>query len=120
MQRFLRYGAVGSVATALHYAVLVACVEKLDWPAWLGSGLGALVGAQFAYLGNRHYTFAHRGAIAESWLKFQGTALLGALLGMAVVAMAVRLGLHYVLAQVIATGLALALTYAVNRSWSFR
>lgn len=120
MPRFFRYGAVGALATVVHYLVLVLCVEAFDWPAWLASGLGALIGAQVAYLGNRRYTFAHHGAIAESWLKFQGTALLGALLGMVVVAAGVRLGLHYVLAQVIATGLALVLTYAINRAWSFR
>ena len=120
MQRFLRYTAVGAFATAVHYLVLVLCVEVAGWPAYLGSGLGAVIGAQIAYFGNRHYTFAHRGAIGESWLKFQGTALLGALVGMAIVAAGVRMGLHYLIAQILATGTTLALTFAVNRAWSFR
>lgn len=120
MQRFFRYTAVGAFATAVHYAVLAACVEWLGLPAWLGSGAGAVVGAQVAYAGNRWLTFAHRGAIGASWPRFQFTALLGALLGMAVVALGVRLGAHYLLAQVIATGLGLLLTFAVNRAWTFR
>lgn len=119
MRRFIRYSAVGALATATHYLVLVLCVEVAAWPAWLGSGLGAVIGAQVAYLGNRRYTFAHRGAIGASWLRFQGTALLGALLGMAVVAAGVRIGVHYLLAQMLATGLSLALTFAINRGWSF-
>ena len=71
MTRFLRYAAVGALATAVHYLVLVLSVEVATWPAYLGSGLGAVIGAQVAYLGNRHYTFAHRGPVAASWPRFQ-------------------------------------------------
>jgi putative flippase GtrA len=119
MRRFIRYGTVGAIATATHYALLVLVVEAFGWPAWLGSGLGAVVGAQVAYAGNRRWTFAHRGRVAASWPRFQATALLGALTGMAIVAAGVRLGLHYLLAQVIATGAGLLLTFAVNRRWTF-
>jgi putative flippase GtrA len=119
MRRFIRYGTVGAVATASHNLLLVFVVEVLAWPAWLGSGLGALLGAQVAYVGNRRFTFAHRGRIARSWPRFQATALLGALAGMAIVAAGVHLGLHYLLAQVIATATTLLLTFLVNRRWTF-
>ena len=36
----LRYTLVGALATAVHYAVLVVCVETARWPAWLASGNG--------------------------------------------------------------------------------
>ena len=120
MQRFFRYAAVGAIATTVHYLLLVLCVELGGWPAFLASGFGAVVGAQVAYAGNRWFTFAHRGDMAASWLKFQGTALIGAAFGMAVVATAVHLGWHYVLAQMLATALALLLTFAINRRWTFR
>ena len=120
MRHFIRYTAVGAFATAVHYLVLVLCVEGFGWPAYLGSGTGAVVGAQVAYAGNRWFTFAHRGAITASWPRFQFTALVGALLGMVVVALGVRLGIHYLLAQVVATGLSLLLTFAINRVWTFR
>src|SRR5216117_1294919 len=51
-----------------------------------GGRMGAVVGAQVAFFGNRGFTFAHQGAVAPAWVKFQGTALAGALFGMAVVA----------------------------------
>ena len=120
MRHFLRYSTVGAFATATHYLVLVAAVELAGWPAYLGSGVGAVVGAQVAYAGNRWFTFGHRGAIRASWPRFQATALLGALLGMAIVALGVRLGVHYLLAQVVATLASLLLTFAINRSWTFR
>ena len=119
LARFFRYAAVGGVATATHYLVLVLCVEGGHWPAFLASGFGAVVGAQVAYVGNRWFTFAHQGDIAASWWRFQGTALVGALFGMVVVALAVRAGWHYVLAQMLATALALVLTYFINRRWTF-
>jgi putative flippase GtrA len=120
MQRFVRYTLVGAVATAVHYALLAALVECLHGPAWVGSGVGAVVGAQVAFFGNRGFTFAHRGDVAPAWVRFMGTAMAGALLGMAIVAGGVLVGLHYLLAQVIATGTSLLLTFAINRAWTFR
>ena len=120
MRHFVRYTAVGAFATAVHYVLLVLCVERGGWPAFAASGFGAVVGAQVAYIGNRWFTFAHRGDVRASWPRFQVTALLGALLGMAVVALGVRAGMHYLLAQMAATGLALLLTFGINRYWTFR
>jgi putative flippase GtrA len=120
MTRFIRYSAVGAFATAVHYLLLVLCVEFARWPAFAGSGFGAVVGAQVAYAGNRWLTFAHRGDVRASWPRFQATALLGALLGMVIVALGVRLGLHYLIAQAIATLTSLVLTFAINRAWTFR
>jgi putative flippase GtrA len=120
MNRLLRYTLVGAFATALHYALLVLCVEVFSWPAWLASGIGATLGAQAAYLGNRWFTFGYRGAYGGSWLRFQITALAGALQGMAIVAAGVALGVHYLVAQVVATLAGLLLTFAINRVWTFR
>lgn len=114
-----RYAAVGALATAAHYLLLVVWVEWAQGPAWLGSGLGAVLGAQLAFVGNRRFTFGHRGANGPAWRRFQGTAMLGAVLGMALVAAGVALGLHYLLAQAVATVVVMLLTYAVNRHWTF-
>ena len=117
---FVRYAAVGAFATGLHYLVLVLGVEHAGWPAWEGSGIGAVVGAQAAYAGNRWITFGHRGDMRASWPRFMATALLGALLGMAIVGIGVRLGAHYLIAQAVATVTSLVLTFAINRAWTFR
>ncbi|GMV45883.1 MAG: hypothetical protein AMXMBFR66_12810 [Pseudomonadota bacterium] len=119
LARFARYALVGVVATASHYGLLVAWVELGHGAAWAGSGAGALLGAQVAYALNRQYTFAHRGAVAVSWPRFQLVALLGALLGMAIVGGVVRLGGHYLVGQVLATGAVLLLGFAINRRWTF-
>jgi len=120
MTRLLRYTLVGAIATAVQYALLALCVEAGAWPAWLASGFGAVIGAQVAYLGNRKFTFAYRGEFGSSWLKFQITAALGALLGMLFVGIAVHSGWHYLAAQVAATLAILLLTFVINRVWAFR
>ena len=120
MRRFARYTLVGAFATAAHYVLLALVVELGHWPAWLGSGLGAVVGAQVAFFGNRGFTFGHAGELAPAWFKFMGTALVGAVFGMVVVGAGVQLGLHYLLAQMLATVLSLVLTFAINRAWTFR
>lgn len=120
MRALFTYTLVGAVATVTHYALLVFCVEVARWPAYAASGFGALIGAQVAYLGNRSLTFRHRGALGPSWLKFQATGGLGAALGMALVALGEWLGVHYLLAQLLATMLMLGLTFAINRRWTFR
>jgi len=120
MKLLLRYTLVGAIATTAHYALLIVCVEVGHWPAWAASGFGAVAGSQVAYFGNRRFTFAFRGSLGKSWIKFHATALAGALLGMLIVGGAVHLGLHYLIGQIVATLASLLLTFAINRTWSFR
>jgi putative flippase GtrA len=119
MSALLRYALVGAAATAAHWATLALAVEQAHLAAWLGSGLGAIVGAQVAFVGNRHFTFGHAGAVWPAWWRFMGTAAVGGLCGMLIVGAGVALGLHYLLAQALATGLVMLLTFAINRRWAF-
>ena len=114
-----RYGMVGGLATVAHWGLLALLVERSATPAWLASGCGAVLGAQVAFFGNRAYTFAHKGPVGPAWWRFMGTAVLGGAVGMGIVAAGVALGAHYLLAQGLATGVGLLLTYTVNRVWTF-
>ncbi len=116
---WLRYVAVGGVATVAHYLLLWTAVEHGHWPPPLAAGAGAALGAQLGFVGNRWFTFGHQGALLPAWWRFQLTALLGGLVSVVVVAGGTRLGLHYLLAQAGATLLALVLTYCINRRWAF-
>lgn len=118
----LRYALVGALATAAHWLTLAALVEAAAWAAWAASGAGAVVGAQVAFAGNRVFTFAgaRKRPLLGSWWRFQLTAAAGGVLGMAIVAAGVAAGLHYLLAQALATGVVFVCGYLVNRHWSFR
>ena len=115
----LRYALVGVAATATHYAVLVALVEWARMAAPMAAALRAWLGAQVAFAGNARYTFAGAAVNLVSWLRFQGVAAVGAAVSFGVVATGQRAGLHYLLAQMIATVVAMLLTYELNRRWSF-
>ena len=118
---FARYTLAGGVATAVHYAVLMALVELAQAPPPLGAAIGALCGAAVAYLGNRHFTFAGTTvAHAHAVPRFLLVAVLGAALNAAIVWVGnTVLGWHYLLAQALATLLVLFLTYRLNRHWTF-
>ena len=117
--RFIRYVAVGCGATASHYLLLVMWVEWANWPAPAAALAGAMLGAQVAFFGNRRFTFGHHGPMLPVWWRFQATAVVGGLVSAACVAAGGRVGLHYLLAQMVGTVIALLLTYAINRHWSF-
>jgi len=118
-RRFLRYAAVGAVATAAHYAILVVLVET----GWLAparaAAVGAWIGAQVAFAGNAAFTFRGAGASFGAWLRFQVTALLGTALSFAIVAVGTRVGVHYLIGQAVATLIALVVTFEINRRWTF-
>ncbi len=120
MRRLGRYALVGAIATAVHYGLLTLLVEVFGVPAWLASGIGAVAGAQVAFVGNRWFTFAHAGLVAPAWVRFQSTAAAGAVLGMVIVGAGVQWGLYYLFAQVLATVAGMLLTFAINRAWTFR
>lgn len=119
VNRFLRYAAVGAVATAVHYAILAACVEAALLPPPWAAALGAWVGAQVAFAGNAWFTFVGAPVTFTAWLRFQIVAVLAAAISFSIVAVGVRAGLHYLVAQAIATLVALFVGYEVNRRWSF-
>jgi putative flippase GtrA len=116
---FLRYLLVGGVATLAHYAVLMATVELQLLPPAPAAGLGAWVGAQVAYAGNAWFTFDGARLGFASWWRFQVTAAIGMVLSFALVGAGVSAGVHYLVAQAVATVLAALVTYAVNRRWTF-
>ena len=115
------YLIVGMVATAVHYLALMTLVETGMAPPAIAAMLGALLGAIAAYAGNRTFTFPdakrhHTGALP----RFLLVASMGAIVSGAVVRFGVEsLHVHYLPSQVIATTLALFLTFGCNRAWTF-
>ena len=118
--QFLRYASVGAVATVGHYSTLILLVEKFAVDPVVGSMSGFVVGGIMSYLLNRRFTFAtdrsHLGAIP----RFAVTALVAfALTGLLMAWFTDGLGLHYLVAQVITTGLVMIWTFSANRFWTF-
>jgi hypothetical protein len=119
--QFFWYIVAGGLATAVHYAVLIALVESSSLTAAPAAAIGAVSGAAVAYLLNRRKTFAGSSAGHTHALpRFMAIALLGAILNGALVWLGVQqLGWHYLFAQMLATLLVLGLTFRLNRLWTF-
>lgn len=116
---FLRYSAVGALATGVHYCVLVAGVELLTAPPAPAAVVGALCGAAVSYAGNRRFTFVgewpHRIAVP----KFLVSAAVSAALSGSLVWIGSRAGVPYLISQICATSLGLVLGYVINKHWTF-
>ena len=119
--QFFWYIVAGGIATAVHYAVLIALVELFGASAAPSAAVGALCGAAVSYLLNRRMTFAGSNTRhVQALPRFMAIALLGACLNGLLVWLGVSmLGWHYLAAQALATVLVVGLTFRLNRLWTF-
>ena len=120
MVQFLNFAWVGVIATALQYTILIVLVQFGEVRPALASGVGYAAGATINYLLNYHYTFASDRSHFRAVVKFLTVAVIGLMVNSLIVAVATeRLGVYYLLAQAIATGLVLVWNFAANRFWTF-
>ncbi len=115
--------SVGVLATGLQY-VLTAGLVLAGWlPLVPASTVGFLVSATFNYWANARLTFAAQGSAARNrpqQLRFIAMVALGCALNAGLLRIAVSLGLHPVLSQLIATAGVLASNFTLSRLWVFR
>jgi putative flippase GtrA len=120
MQQFLRYSLVGAVGTAVQYALLVSLVRAGLAPAIAASTTGAIAGAVVNYYLNRRWTFGSARAHEQALPRFAAIALAGIGLNAIVMAgMFTYFSAHYLLAQIVATGVVLVAGFVANRTWTF-
>ena len=119
--QFFWYIVSGGIATAVHYAVLIALVETSSLSAAPSAAIGTLCGACVSYMLNRRTTFrASNAGHGHAVPRFTAIVLLGAFLNGVLVWLGVNLlGWHYLLAQALATVLVMGLTFRLNRLWTF-
>jgi putative flippase GtrA len=112
---------VGSVATALQYAILVLLVESAGWKAATASAAGFAISAVVNYTLNRKLTFASDTAHAVSAPRFATVAGTGLGINWGAMKLLTEvLGIHYLLAQVLATSGTLVWNFVGNKCWAFR
>jgi putative flippase GtrA len=102
-----------------HYAVLVALVEGVGFSAATAAGFGAAVGAALNYLLNYKFTFRSQARHVVTAPRFALIAAVGLGASSAVVFLAVKLGVHYLIGQAVATVLVLLFGFLANQFWTF-
>jgi putative flippase GtrA len=120
-RQFLHFALVGGIATAVHYLILIGLVHGANMNAVWASTLGFAVSAVCNYYLNYHFTFRSNAEHRNAVVKFLTVAGVGlALNSLTMLVAAEYLGLHYLFAQVIATGLVLLWNFSGNRWWTFK
>lgn len=119
-RQFVRFFGVGCVSAIGHYGLLILLVQAAGVAAVPSSAAGALLGAWINYSLNYRFTFRSNKGHLESVTKFALVALIGLLLNTLFMWLGVdRLGMHYLLSQVLTTGLVMIWSFAANRFWTF-
>jgi putative flippase GtrA len=120
-RQFFNYAAVGLIGTFVHYSVLWSLVEYRHLDSIYGSVCGFVAGAFTNYVANYYITFKSRKNHTVALPQFFSVAVAGLFVNTLVVALGTRwLGWHYLLSQLLATGLVLILTFLGNKYWTFR
>ena len=121
IKQFASFAAVGGVATAAQYVVLVALVHGWDVSPVLASAIGMVIGACVGYSLNYRFTFRSGKRHRDTAPRFFAVAGVGLLLNTVIMSVCTGpLHVYYMIAQVVATGLVLLWNFGVNRMWTFR
>ena len=119
--KFARFCLVGTVATALHFAILIAGVRLVGVDAVIASSVGYVAGAIASYALNYGFTYRSMRPHQEAVPRFILVLAIGLALNAALMAIQINLlGFHYLAAQVLATGTVLVWHFAGHLHWSFR
>ena len=117
---FLRFAMVGALATAVHYSVLIAMTELGGVGPVPATICGFFAGALVSYILNRRYTFAAKPEFGKGLAKYLLVIAIGAVINAGIVAAFVGSGVHYMIGQVIATGIVLIWNFGAARAFVFR
>jgi len=120
-QQFLKFAGVGLMSAVGHYGLLIALVQLAQVNPVPASAAGALLGACINYALNYRYTFRSTKQHHESITKFVIVATVGLLLNTLFIWVGVDLlGAHYLLSQIVTTGLVMVWSFLGNRFWTFQ
>ena len=115
------YVGAGGIATGCHYVSTVGLVELAGVRPVIASAMGFAVGALVKY--GLNYFVAFRSEERHSLAVPRFVLMLTILLGLNTLVFALLqegLGLHYMVAQVLTTGLLIPPGYLLSRMWVFR
>lgn len=120
IRQFLSFLSVGVLATACHYAMMIALVESEILGPVIAATIGATIGAIVSYGLNRTKTFRSERPHTEAAPRFFLIAAFAVFINAALMALFTKMaGLPYIFAQIIATGIIVLLTFSGNKFWTF-
>ena len=118
--QFLRFALVGTVSTFTTYSILVIGVEGFHVNAITASAAGYVLGSVVNYLLNYLYTFKSDQYHHILIPKFFIVMVVGMFINVAIMHASMDwLGLHYMVAQLVAIMVVLLWSFTASRLWTF-
>ena len=120
------YGAIlpflliGLFATGLQFLLLTLFIEAGAFNKVFASALAYALSAAANYLLNYYFTFNSQQQHRTTLPKFITTAIIGLLINTLTFGMMLGFLEHYLVAQIIATGLTFVINYLLHRYWIYR
>jgi putative flippase GtrA len=115
------FAGVGIVAAIVHYGLLIGLVELGGCAAVTATLVGYVGGGIVSYLLNRRHTYRSDRPHEEAGWRFAVVAGIGfGLTWISMTALHGRLGVQYVLAQVVTTLIVMAWSFVAHKLWTFR
>lgn len=120
-RQFIGYFINGLCATFVHYSILVTLVEFDLLIPDFATIIGFICGTITGFLLNRYLVFNHSQSNHIAFLKYLTVAITSMGLNSATMYLLMHyLGLHYMIAQVIATGSIIIWNFSCYKFWVFK
>jgi putative flippase GtrA len=119
-RQLLAFTGVGVVAAIVHYGLLAGLVELAAWRAVPATLVGYIGGGVVSYWLNRSMTYQSNRPHEEAGWRFAVVAAVG--FGLTYFCMNLlhgSFGIHYMLAQVLTTGVVLVWSFVAHKVWTF-
>lgn len=120
LAQFVCFASVGVIGTAVHYAILILCVQLFNLNVLLSSGLGFVGGAITNYILNYRFVFKSKKQHQLTFIKFIIVALFGLMINTLIMWFATEIMLlNYIVSQILSTLLVLLWNFMGNKIWTF-
>jgi putative flippase GtrA len=121
LQRVVRYGLAGLLATVLYFLAAVTLVEWAHAPPVVAAVLATIIVMATSYIVNRLWVFETTRAHASSVPRFVAASLVSIGLNASIMYLTVHvLGWQYVTGLVLTTAVVPPVNFAMNYLWAFR
>jgi putative flippase GtrA len=120
ISQFLLFAGLGGIGTIAHYSLLILLVQLFRADPVPASLAGFLLGAIVNFLLSHHIAFRSGARRLQTAPRFFIVAVFGFFINWLFMWLLVAsVAAHYLLAQVVATAVTLAINYIANALWTF-
>jgi putative flippase GtrA len=115
--QLLKFALVGCSGVAVNTAVLYVLSRRLHLALAASSAVAVEVAVISNYVLNEFWTFASRAACIKRFAKFNIASLAGLSVNVLLVWSLTRLGIYFLLANLIGIGVAFGINYFLSTAW---